>query len=115
MEKLEFTTNWNNKLDCKCFTTIRIFNPSKHFKGNQFEINLKKKFKGKAIVLGIIKAYLKDLNDYMCYLDTGYNREETTQLFLRMYPKIDFRHQQIVVILLKKIEPLKPQQTNLFN
>lgn len=113
MDKLEFSTNWNNKLDCKCFTTIRLFNPSKHFKGNKFEINLKKKFKGKAEILGTITTYLKDLNDYMCYLDTGYNKEQTTDILLRMYPKIDFKHQQIVVILLKKIEPIKPKQETL--
>ena len=56
MEKLEFSTNWNNKLDCKCFTTIRLYNPNKHFRGNQFEISLQNKFKGKATVLGITKA-----------------------------------------------------------
>ncbi|MBF7091118.1 hypothetical protein IUY40_06160 [Flavobacterium sp. ALJ2] len=53
MEKLEFSTNWNNKLDCKCFTTIRIFNPAKHFRGNQFEVFCKESLKVKPLYWGL--------------------------------------------------------------
>jgi hypothetical protein len=115
MEKLEFSTNWNNKLDCKCFTTIRLFNQSKHFRGNQFDVFLQKKFKGKAIVLGITIAKLEQLNDYVCYLDTGYNRLETIGILRKIYPRIDFDKQKICIILLEKIEPPKPKQETLFN
>ena len=30
MITIPFSYNWNNKLDCKAFTTIRIFNPENH-------------------------------------------------------------------------------------
>lgn len=113
MEKLEFSTNWNNKLDCKVFSTIRIYNASKHYKGNKFEVYLKKQPKGKAEILGYIQTYLKDLTDYVCYLDTGYSQEETTEIIKKIYPKIDFERQYIAVILLKKIEPPKPTQAQL--
>jgi hypothetical protein len=115
MEKLEFSTNWDNKLDCKCFTTIRLYNPNKHFRGNQFEISLQNKFKGKATVLGITKAKIHELNDYICYLDTGYSRNETIEILQKMYPKVDFRNQYLCIILLKKIDPPKPKQETLFN
>lgn len=115
MEKLEFSTNWNNKLDCKCFTTIRLYNPNKHFRGNQFEISLQNKLKGKAVVLGITKIKIHELNDYICYLDTGYSRNETIEILQKMYPKVDFRNQYLCIILLKKIEPPKPKQETLFN
>ena len=115
MEKLEFSTNWNNKLECKCFTTIRIYNLSKHFKGNQFEVFLQRKFKTKAVVLGTILTTLEKLSDYVCYLDTGYSRAETLEIFRKMYPHIDFKKQRICILLLQRIEPVKPKQTTLFN
>jgi hypothetical protein len=115
MEKLEFSTNWNNKLDCKCFTTIRIYNLSKHFRGNQFEIFLQKKFKTKPQVLGTILTKLDELSDYVCYLDTGYNREQTTAILKKMYPHIDFKKQKICIVLLERIDPVKPVQKTLFN
>lgn len=115
MEKLEFTTNWNNKLDCKCFTTIRIYNPMKHFTSNKFEIYLKRKYKSKVEVLNIGVIKIQNLTDYICYLDTGYSRAETIELLRKMYPRIDFKNQYLCIMLLKKIEPKIPKQETLFN
>ena len=117
MERLEFSTNWNNKLDCKCFSAIRIYNPTKHFKNNLFEIYLQRKYKGKAVVLGVIKTYLDQLSDYICYLDTGYNKAETVELIQKMYKSknIDFKKQQITILLLQKVEPVAHIQNSLFN
>ena len=117
MERLEFSTNWNNKLDCKCFSTIRIYNPTKHFKNNLFEIYLQRKYKGKAVVLGVIITYLDQLSDYICYLDTGYNKAETVELIQKMYKSknIDFKKQQITILLLQKVEPVAHIQNSLFN
>lgn len=115
MEKLEFSTNWNNKLDCKCFTTIRIYNQSKHFRGNQFEVFLQKKFRNKVLVLGTILTTLEQLSDYVCYLDTGYSKVETLAIFKKMYPLVDYKKQKICILLLQKIEPVKPKQETLFN
>ena len=114
MGKLEFSTNWNNKLDCKCFTTIRIYNPAKHFNGNKFEVFLKDKFKAKAEVLTVGVVKIEQLSDYICYLDTGYSRTETVAILYKMYPRIDFKNQHLVILLLKKIEPPKPKQETLF-
>ena len=115
MEKLEFSTNWNNKLDCKCFTTIRIYNPQKHFYGNKFEVFLQKKYKAKVEVLSVGVIKIKDLTDYICYLDTGYSKQETIEILKKMYPRIDFKNQHLTILLLKKIEPPKPKQETLFN
>ena len=115
MNKLEFSTNWNNKLDCKCFTTIRIYNPAKHFKENSFEVFLKNKYVGKVSVLSVGIIKINDLTDYICYLDTGYSRSETIAILQKMYPRIDFKNQHLAIMLLKKIEPPKPKQESLFN
>jgi hypothetical protein len=114
MEKLDFSANWNNKLDCKCFSTIRIYNQAKHFKGNQFDVFLNKKYKNKVIVLGTIITKLNELSDYICYLDTGYSREETIAILQKMFPRIDFKTQKICILLLKKVDPPKAIQNKLF-
>ena len=115
MRTLNFSTNWNNKLDCKHFTTIRIYNPIKHKVGNKFDVLLKKKLKVKAEIIGVKKGYVKDLGSYDCYLDTGYSKQETISILQKMYPKINFQHQQVALVLLRKIEPPKPVQKSLFN
>ena len=97
MEKLEFSTNWNNKLDCNCFSTIRLFDTRKHFKGNVFEVFLQKKTKGKALVLGTIITKLDKLTDYVTYLDTGYNKEETQAIFKKMFRRTNFEEQKIAL------------------
>jgi hypothetical protein len=117
MEKLIFSTNWNNKLECNFYTTIRIYNPRKHFVNNQFDIYLQRKYRGKAVVIGVVKTYLHKLNDYVCYLDTGYNKLETIELMKKIYKtkNIDFSKKQITILILQKIDPLKPVQQALFN
>lgn len=115
MEKLEFSTNWNNKLDCKCFTTIRLFNTAKHFKGNQFEVFLQKKYKTKVEVLSVGLIKINSLTDFLCYLDTGYSRLETIEILEKMYPHVDFLKKHLAILLLKKIETPKPKQPTLFN
>lgn len=115
MEKLEFSTNWNNKLDCKCFTTIRIYNPTKHFNGNKFDVYLKTKYRYQVQVISLGLYFLHELTDYICYLDTGYSKAETIEIFKKMYSKTDFKNTRLVVMLLQKIDPTKPKQTTLFN
>lgn len=115
MNKLEFSANWNNKLDCKCFTTIRIYNPTKHYKGATFEVFFKNQYKSKVAVLSVGIIKINDLTDYICYLDTGYSKSETFEILRKMYPRIDFDKQHLAVVLLKKIEPPKPVQETLFN
>ena len=115
MEKLEFSTNWNNKLDCKCFPTIRIYNPNKHYNGNQFEVYLQKKYRAKVQVIALSLIKLNQLSDYVCYIDTGYSKEETIEILKKMYPRIDFRNQYLTILLLKKVDTPKPKQESLFN
>ncbi|MCG8208843.1 MULTISPECIES: hypothetical protein [Tenacibaculum] len=115
MNTINFSSNWNNKLNCEYFTTIRIYNPIKHKIGNKFNVFLGKKLKIKAEIIGIKKGFAKDLNEYDCYLDTGYNKQETITILQKIYPKTNLKHKVIVLILLKRIAPPKPQQIEIFN
>lgn len=36
---INFSTNWNGKLGCQAFTTIRLYNPGKYVEGRVYRIN----------------------------------------------------------------------------
>lgn len=100
MTKITFSTNWNNKLDCKAFTTLRLRNDSKYVPGQTYSIYHKDSYWGKAVIRSISHFYLKDLNNFIAYLDTGYSKEECAAIIQKMYPKVDFANKQLSLILL---------------
>lgn len=102
MEQIKFSQNWNNKLDCNCFTTIRLFS-KKYIKNKTFEIVLKDKVLFQAESVEVYKISIDKLNDYICFLDTGYSKEETIEIFKKMYSSVDFSTQMLALILLKKV------------
>ena len=100
MNKLEFNYNWNNKLQCKVFTTIRLDNP-KYTEGVKYDIVLKGESLGTAQIIGVKKMFLKDINEYIAGIDTGYSAEECKNIIMKMYPKCDFEKTKLLFILLK--------------
>lgn len=84
-QELNFSTNWNNKLNCQCFTTIRLHNPKKYFIGAVFRVFLKGFLKGRAEVVGVKICTLKDINEYVARLDTGYSAAECRKIIQTMY------------------------------
>lgn len=91
MKELLFTHNWNNKLNCKAFTSIRLT--------DRFEIDDEVKIflkKDKTnVCLGIVRVVsyrifkLDQLNDYVALLDTGYGVEECKKIIIRMNAKFN--------------------------
>jgi hypothetical protein len=105
-----FNHNWNNKLDCNCFTSIRL-------NSNKFIINenyscLLKSNKNVQINKGTVRlvakyiTYLDKLTDLTCYLNTGYSAEETKNIIRSMYKNtvFDWNTQKINVLLFKKVK-----------
>ena len=82
---ITFSYNWNNKLENKAFTTLRLHNPKKYILGNSYQIELEGKYKGLAVLYSKRILKIDQLNDFICYLDTGYNRTEATNILQRMY------------------------------
>ncbi len=99
---LPFSYNWNNKLDCDAFTTIRIYNYQKHIPGTAVDPQLKGISKGIATMLEVKPFYLHNLNAFISYLDTGYSVEECTKVIKTMYPKVDFTKTQLALLLIIK-------------
>lgn len=103
MEILNFSHNWNNKLNCKSFTTIRLENSSKYKVGNVFDVHLKKQSIKKVMVLEVKPFFLRNLNEFMANLDTGYSSPETKEILIKMYPDINFDTKRLYFILLKEV------------
>lgn len=104
MKELRFSYNWNNKLNCKAFTTIRL---SESYKpGEEYKIVLMPKgknpeVKGVAKIIEIKKFFLDQINEFISQLDTGYSKYGCVDIIKRMYPSADWTKQKLSLILFK--------------
>jgi len=107
METIKFSYNWNNKLDNKAFTTLRLHNPHKYSQGQRYRIESSGQLRGIAVLKEIRTFTLESLNNFVTYLDTGYNVSETKELLQRMYNAkyIDWRVQKLDFCLLVYEKP----------
>jgi len=92
MEKkaIRFSCNWNNKLNCTAFSTIRLWNPEKYSVGQVHSVIYETRSKVTrcpidAEIMYVRKIKGSDLNEAMCLIDTGYSLEETKKALRRMY------------------------------
>jgi hypothetical protein len=104
MRQISFSYNWNKKLDCDAFTTIRLYQPEKYCIGEQYEIQLKKEKLFEGVIVDVKKFMLKDLSNFVAYLDTGYSKENCQSIIQKMYSKVDFTTQPLSLILIHKIK-----------
>lgn len=98
---IKFSYNWNNKLDCSAFTTIRLHQPKKYIVGQDYEIYLKAPF-CIAKIVAIKQFKISQMNEFMAMIDTGYSVQETIEIIKKMYPNIDYENQLFDFILLQK-------------
>lgn len=98
---ITFSYNWNNKLDCNAFTTIRIHKPTKYIVGTIYQIDFKLPF-CIAQIVAIKQFKLSQLNEFMAMIDTGYSVQETIAIIKKIYPNVDYENQLFDFILLKK-------------
>jgi len=101
MEEIKFSYNWNNKLNNNYFTTLRL---SDRFKiGKKYPVFLKKKQIGTGEIMAKKYFLLKQINDYIAYLDTGYNATKCKEILRTMYKNklIDWNNQQLCLYLIR--------------
>ena len=107
---VRFSYNWNNKLDCKAFTTIRIRDDVKYVVGEIYNVYLEEKNKP-SIWLGTVELKHKrrdrknELDAFTAYLDTGYSAAETRKILERMYkvkPESDLLLDVILMVWVKR-------------
>ena len=108
MNKTRFSQNWNNKLHCKAFTTIRLASP-KYRAGDihTIELLLDGQYKQikRAEIINIKFKLISELDNTTCLLDTGDNSQDTKRMLRRMYSKKvkDWDTQVLYLITFKTI------------
>ena len=84
---LDFLFNWNNKLGCNYFTTIRKateYNRKSLSPGSVVEIHLQNKFQYLAEVYHQDVLLFSKIRISSLLLDTGYTYDECVKLFCKM-------------------------------
>lgn len=84
-ERLDFNENWNGKLNCQCFTTIRLHNPIKNCVGAIKQIYLKDRYKGDAKIMHVSRITLDQINLPMAKLDSGLLPDELRAKLRELY------------------------------
>lgn len=103
LQKLHFSYNWNNKLDCKSFSTVRVSNPKKYQLIELYEVTLHvnkdEPFKslGIARLQVINNFYLHQVTPGMSFLDANLSKIDFIQLVEKMYKNknINFKQTQM--------------------
>lgn len=120
MNLLKFSTNWNNKLNCTCFSTIRK-KSDKYKVGESFKIMVRNDAFGEilqdglmycdfgnATILTVSEFCLVDLNNSTSYLDSGYSAAELKDFFQSELQYSKYENLVFVVLQYNGIEvPLK--------
>ena len=103
MQTLNFNENYNNKLNCHFFTTIRMEDKEKFFEGSKMQIKLNGKPIGFTRVVMIRKFFFYDMNEFMTTIDLGTNLEEGKKIIRTIYSHIDLSENFLLFILLESI------------
>lgn len=109
-ERLEFEDNFNNKLNCQCFTTIRIHQPVRNAIGAVKQVYLKGVWKGYARIIHATTITMDRINLPMAKLDTGLSPEECQRLIKSLYknrPGINWKTQPLDYMVLEYVKESK--------
>ena len=91
MQTIKFNRNWNGKLACDIFTTIRIHSPYKYKVGEIYkqETHIRKDCEASSLVqcLHISTYNLEDIPNPIFYTDCGMNKVDAIKMMETMYSK----------------------------
>lgn len=112
MKTLKFSQNWNNKLDCDYFTTIRLYNKEKYdyyfdiFKNKEeIAILLNNKEKCIARIVDIEVRLMRDISDFSVMVDVGADRHTFEMLMSSMYskkPEWNSNFTRLIILCIRK-------------
>ena len=103
--KIDFSNNWNGKLNNAHFTTIR-HDINKYPVGGIFELWLKDSHLGNVKVISITHIKLSELEkkDVICYQDTGYDGKSTKAMIETMYKKHKITDDTLFAVILLRVQ-----------
>ena len=90
MNTIKYSFNWNNKLFCIAWSTIRLYNEKKYKIGEIYNhVLVNKKDNPILTKPGKLLYYyffsIKDMTEAIALLDTGYTKEEAIKMLKIMY------------------------------
>lgn len=111
MLKVNFEQNWNKKLDCDIFSTIRMNRPGKEEyyrknEGNVFEVYVGDKKVCNAELMGIkVQTYSKliDQDSVLLVIDTGKPYTEAVALINSFYKNIR-PDQEFLILVFRRVK-----------
>ena len=112
---INFSKNWNKKLDCDYFTTIRLYTKEKidyyveHYEnGTLWGVNLKENLFCHAKLVDLEVRLLKDIPAWMCFIDAGMNLSAFHKLMEAMYrrkPEWNGQYTRMIILCFQKVKP----------
>lgn len=86
---IKFKRNWNNKLLCPCFSSLRLKNPVYYRVGKVFDVQLFKSGRYNhyryAELVFTKDTYLYALSDYFTFMDANMQRDKFIKMIETMY------------------------------
>lgn len=75
----------------------------KYVVGERYKLKMKGEYLGGVDILAIKHFYLRNLNEFIARIDTGYSKDECEKIIRRMYKSVDFEIQQLSLILIRRL------------
>lgn len=114
---LNFSFNWNNKLQNSCYTTVRIWNENKYVVGERYDVFLEGKKNQipkklhQALLLDVKKYKFEQFSEYVARIDTGYNLAEFKEVVKKMYPQAESKMFGLYLFEVKqRYEPVNAEE-----
>lgn len=110
--QIKFGKNWNNKLECDYFTTIRLLTKDKALyynenRGLAFNVMLKDEKHSEAVLVGLDALRLKDIPEWLIATDAALDVTQFKRLMYRMYHgKKEWFGEltQMLILIFKKVK-----------
>lgn len=106
---VKFSSNWNNKLNCKVFTTFRLTDTGYYIAGDKYDILQTDKKRslhfGTSELIDAYRCLLKDVPQALTLLDTGYPKDDFIKMVKTMYKNknIDFDKKKFAFYFFKYV------------
>jgi|GEM_PF-3482424 len=116
-QSIKFAHNYNNKLMCQSFTTIRLRDDARFIVGEYYDLYYcwkdcdnkfiaTENYLGKGRLLDIRHFMLNDLNVFMSHLDMGLHQFDGKKELIKLYKEqnVDWSTQQLSYLLIEQDE-----------
>ena len=117
MDITKFSVNYNKKINCDYFTTLRLANPYKYKVGVKHKIKLHERGVirdyGTAEIIEVKTIRMHQLNTYICGLDMASTVDEAKTIIYTRYKNLvaDVNLENFYLVLYKRVKPGDPQKS----